>query len=122
MRRLLPLISFALAGCDPGVAFSPGAGDWGAHPVPDFAGQPRDGTTAFVSHFDVLRFTDALKGGGADDPQGFSTLAVVDTATMARPPLYPVCPTMHGMALSADEKTLYVTCGYTDQLALFDVA
>jgi hypothetical protein len=48
-------------------------------------------------------------------------VAVVDTVSFSRPPLYPVCPTEHGMVLSDDEKTLYVTCGYTDQLGILDL-
>src|SRR6185369_9495767 len=80
-----------------------------------------DGTTAFVSHYDLLRLQSQVQKALPED-QGYSTVAVVDTASMARPPLYPVCATSHGMALSSDEKTLYVACSQTDQLAIFDLA
>ncbi len=80
----------------------------------------RDGKTAFVSHYDLLRL-QAQVSKGLPEEQGFSTVAVVDTATMGKPPLYPVCATGHGLALSSDEKTLYVTCSQTDQLAVLDL-
>ncbi|MSP62662.1 MAG: YncE family protein [Myxococcales bacterium] len=80
-----------------------------------------DGKTAFVSHYDLLRLQAQVTKGQPEE-MGFSTVAVIDTATMARPPLYPVCATGHGMALSGDEKTLYVACSQVDQLAIMDLA
>ena len=81
----------------------------------------RDGRTAFVSHFDLLRLMTQVTAGTPAE-QGFSTVAVVDTGSMARPPLYPLCPTVHGVALSGDEQSLYATCSYSDELAILDVA
>jgi DNA-binding beta-propeller fold protein YncE len=80
----------------------------------------KDGKTAYVTHYDLLRLqTQLLKG---DPPEkGFSTVAIVDTATMIRTAMIPVCPTAHGEGLSADGNTLYVTCAQSDELALLDV-
>jgi DNA-binding beta-propeller fold protein YncE len=80
----------------------------------------KDGKTAFVSHYDLLRFMNQ-QSKGLPEADGYSTVAIVDTVSMSKPPLYPVCATGHGMALSADEKTAYVTCTQVDQLALLDL-
>lgn len=81
----------------------------------------KDGQTAYVSHYDLLRLTQQLTTGGPPE-SGYSAVAIVDTATMQRLALLPVCPTAHGMGLSADEKTLYVTCSLSDELAILDVS
>ena len=52
--------------------------------------------------------------------KGFSAVAIVDTERMVRLSLLPICPTAHGEGLSADEKTLYVTCALSDELAIVD--
>ena len=36
--------------------------------------------------------------------------------------MVPVCPTAHGVGLSADGNTLYVTCANSDQIAVLDVS
>ena len=79
------------------------------------------GTLAFVTHYDLLRLQSQLTAG--DPPQkGWSAVAIVDTATMLRLSLLSICPTAHGEGLSADEKTLYVTCALSDELAVVDVS
>lgn len=80
-----------------------------------------DGKTAYVSHFDRIRFMQWEQQTGQPESVGYSAIAAVQVGTMARPPLYPTCPTEHGMALSPDEKLLYVTCADTDQLAILDL-
>jgi DNA-binding beta-propeller fold protein YncE len=80
----------------------------------------RDGATAYVSHYDLLKLQDAL-GRGLPEAQGYSTVAVVDTATMAPPELIPVCATAHGLVLSDDERTLYVACSLADEVAIVDL-
>lgn len=79
----------------------------------------RDGTLAFVSHYDLARWTDQqIKGRPAID--GYSKIAIVDTRTMALLSLTPVCPATHGQGLSPDETELYVTCA-SDEVAVLDV-
>lgn len=80
----------------------------------------RDGATAYVSHYDLLKLQDALTHGRPAS-EAWSTVAIVDTATMAAPELLPVCPTAHGLALSSDERTLYVACSLSDELAIVDL-
>ena len=81
----------------------------------------RDGRTALVSHYDLIALQTQLEQG-LPAAAGYSTIAIVDTTTMAAPTLVPVCATAHGLALSADEKTLYVACSLADELAVVDLA
>jgi DNA-binding beta-propeller fold protein YncE len=81
----------------------------------------KDGKWGFVSHYDLLRLQAALSSG-APPESGYSAVAIIDTDTMTRVSLTPVCPTAHGEGLSADEKTLYVTCAFSDELAIVDVS
>ncbi len=78
-----------------------------------------DGATLYVSHFDVKRVLDELLGGGTEEAMR-SAIARIDTATMTREALVPVCPAEHGMALSADGATLYVACYGNDAVAVVD--
>src|SRR5262249_41443808 len=68
-----------------------------------------------------LRLQQALLSGGPPE-SGYSALAIVDTDAMTRLSLTPICPTAHGEGLSADERTLYVTCANSDQVAVVDVS
>lgn len=81
----------------------------------------RDGKTAWVSHYDLVKLEDALTRG-LPEPDGFSTVATIDTATLAPPALLPVCATAHGLAASTDEKKLFVACSVADQIAIVDLA
>jgi DNA-binding beta-propeller fold protein YncE len=79
------------------------------------------GTTAYVSHFDQIRLQRQIQEG-LPEKAGWSSVAVIEVATMQRTASIPVCPTTHDLEMSADEKTLYVTCAESDELALVDVA
>jgi DNA-binding beta-propeller fold protein YncE len=79
-----------------------------------------DGAFAYVTHYDLIRVQQAAVSGGSVE-SAYSTLAIVDTASMTRLSLTPVCITSHGEGLSADGKTLYVTCAQSDQVAVVDV-
>jgi DNA-binding beta-propeller fold protein YncE len=81
-----------------------------------------DGKLAYVSHYDLLRLMSALTSGMGLPDSAYSAVAVVDTDSMTRLSLTPVCPTAHGEGLSADGKTLYVTCANSDELAVMDVS
>ncbi|HEX8953548.1 MAG TPA: YncE family protein, partial [Polyangia bacterium] len=80
-----------------------------------------DGKYGFVSHYDLLRLQSALVAGVNLPDAAYSDVAVVQTDTMTRIAMIPVCPTAHGEGLSADGNTLYVTCANSDQLAVVDV-
>jgi DNA-binding beta-propeller fold protein YncE len=81
----------------------------------------RDGKLAYVTHYDLTRVQEVLMTGGTEE-MAYSPLAIVDTETMKRLSLIPLCVTAHGEGLSADGNSLYVTCALTDQLAVVDVS
>jgi DNA-binding beta-propeller fold protein YncE len=80
-----------------------------------------DGKTAYVTHYDVLRLQAQVTANAAPET-GYSDLAIVDTDTMARLSMIPICPTAHGEGLSADGKTLYAVCALSDELVAVDVS
>ena len=80
-----------------------------------------DGKTAYVTHYDLLRLEQQMQSAQPAET-GYSDLAIVDTASMARLSMIPVCPTAHGEGLSADGKTLYTVCAMSDELAIIDVS
>lgn len=80
-----------------------------------------DGKLAYVSHYDIARLQQQLlKGAPAE--QGFSSIFIIDTGSMTVLSQTVLCPTAHGQGLSADGRTLYVTCSLSDQLAVLDVS
>lgn len=81
----------------------------------------RDGTLAIVSHYDLARLADQLTRGRAPE-EGYSTVAIVDTASMRLLSNQPVCPTAHGLGLSPTGKQLYITCALSDELATLDIS
>jgi DNA-binding beta-propeller fold protein YncE len=82
----------------------------------------RDGRYAFVSHYDLLRMKEGLYSGVGLPDSTYSAIAIVDTDSMTRLSLTPICTTAHGEGLSADERTLYATCALSDQVAVVDVS
>jgi DNA-binding beta-propeller fold protein YncE len=80
-----------------------------------------DGSTAFVSHYDLALLQQQLTTG-APAVDGYSSLYVIDTSSMTVLSQTVVCPTGHGMGLSPDGKTLYLVCTQSDQLAVLDVS
>lgn len=81
----------------------------------------KDGKTAYVSHYDLLRLTSALTAGVNLPDAAYSDVAIIDTDSMTRLAMIPVCATAHGEGLSLDGNTLYVTCANGDELAIVDV-
>jgi len=80
-----------------------------------------DGAIAYVSHYDLKRLEDTLDAG-KPITAAYSAVAVIDTATMQRLALLPVCVTGHGLGLSRDERSLYVSCARSDELVVLDVS
>lgn len=79
-----------------------------------------DGSTLYVSHFDLVKILRVVQSGGTDDEKR-STLGVIDTASMTLTRLVEVCPAAHGMVLSPDAATLYMACYGSDRLAVVDL-
>jgi len=72
------------------------------------------GTLLAVSHFDLLRVTEAQRGE-APDPD--ARVLLLDPATMAVKSRIRVCPAPHGILFSKDGKRLYAAC-YSDEIAI----
>jgi DNA-binding beta-propeller fold protein YncE len=82
----------------------------------------QDARWAFVTHYDLLRMQSALANPSAPPEAAYSDLAIVDTSTMTRISMIPICVTAHGEALRSDETQLYVTCAQSDELVVVDVS
>ncbi len=80
-----------------------------------------DGKLAYVSHYDLARLQMQLSSG-APATDGYSSVYIIDTASMTVQGQVSVCPTGHGMGLSPDGTKLYLTCTQSDQLAVLDVS
>ena len=80
-----------------------------------------DGALAYVTHYDVLKLQQAIAEGKTEEA-AYSSLAIIDTATMTRVSMTPLCVTSHGEGLSADGKTLYAVCALADQMVVVDVS
>lgn len=76
-----------------------------------------DGRLLLVSHFDVLKVNEALRGEAEDFD---STLVVLDAATLETRASVPACPGMHGIAIAADSTRAYVSC-MSDELVVVDL-
>ncbi len=75
-----------------------------------------DGKTLFLSHYDLLKINEALRQGSPASEMD-SRLAVIDTETMTRKALLPLCPAAHGLKLGKDGTRLYASC-HSDELAI----
>lgn len=77
-----------------------------------------DGSTVFVTHFDLIKWGQGVTSGNIR--AGDSNLAVVDAATMTIKKRVPICPAAHGVEITHDGKTVYATCS-TDEIAVVNV-
>jgi hypothetical protein len=77
-----------------------------------------DGGKILLTHFDLLRITQAKPGASTDEL--YSRLAVIDVATRTREALVPVCPAAHGISVSRDGARAFVAC-WDDRVAIVDL-
>lgn len=77
-----------------------------------------DGKKVLLTHFDLLRITQASPGAGPDEL--YSRLAVIDVATRTREALVPVCPAAHGISVSRDGARAFIAC-WDDRVAIVDL-
>jgi DNA-binding beta-propeller fold protein YncE len=81
-----------------------------------------DGSRALVTHFDMKRAMDVAAKGGASPATMFAQLVVVDTRTMKRIVSRPVCTAPHGVVTTRDDKTAFIACYGSDEVAIVDLA
>ncbi len=79
-----------------------------------------DGATAYVTHYDLIALA-IQQANGMPITTAYSSLAIIDTASMTLRSVTPICVTSHGERLSADLHYLYVACAATDEMVMVDV-
>ena len=80
-----------------------------------------DSAYVLQSHFDLLSIIQAEQDG--EDPRLLeSPLAVIDSATLEKVAMIPLCPAGHGVGLAPDSSTAYVACWGSDELAVVSLA
>ena len=90
----------------------------GADPNPAGHALSADGTTLFVTHYDLRRWRGEV--AGPEPGRRDSNLMVIDTERMLVKARLPLCPAAQGVALAPDESVLYATCG-PDEIAVVDL-
>jgi DNA-binding beta-propeller fold protein YncE len=80
-----------------------------------------DGELVAVSHFDQRRVSEALGRGIVVGPELDARIILLDSRTLERRRLLPVCPAAHGLAFTKNGRTLVSSC-LSDEAAIVDVA
>ncbi len=70
------------------------------------------------SHYDLVTLAEAE----GDYAAAASSVVVTDGATMERIARVEICPSSHGIGFAPDGSQAYVSCGYSDELAIVDTA
>ncbi len=81
-----------------------------------------DRARALVTHFDMKRAMDVAARGGASPATMFAHLVVLDARTMKRLGSRPVCTAPHGIAVTRDDRTAFIACYGSDELAIVDLS
>lgn len=80
-----------------------------------------DRTRVLVTHFDMKRAMDVAAKGGASPSTMFARLIVLDAKTMTSQGERAICTAPHGVATTKDDKTAFVACYGSDELAVVDL-
>jgi DNA-binding beta-propeller fold protein YncE len=75
-----------------------------------------------VTHFDMKRAMDVAARGGASPSTMFAHLVVFDANGMNKLGSRAICVAPHGITVTRDDKTAYVACYGSDELAIVDLA
>jgi YVTN family beta-propeller protein len=81
-----------------------------------------DLSRVLVTHFDMKRAMDVAARGAASPATMFAHLVVLDAKTMKRIGSRPVCTAPHGVVTTRDDRTAFVACYGSDELAVVDLA
>jgi DNA-binding beta-propeller fold protein YncE len=81
-----------------------------------------DKKRVLVTHFDMKRAMDVAARGGASPSTMFAHLVVFDANDMKKLGSRAVCVAPHGMTTTADDRTAFVACYGSDELAIVDLA
>jgi len=80
-----------------------------------------DRRRVLVTHFDMKRAMDVAARGGGSPSTMFAHLIVFEAASMKRLADRAVCTAPHGIVTTADDKTAFVACYGSDELAIVDL-
>ena len=79
-----------------------------------------DHAHVLVTHFDMKRAMDVAAAGGATSKM-FATLQVWDAHALTMAGSRPLCVAPHGVTTTRDDKTAFVACYGSDELAVVDL-
>lgn len=80
-----------------------------------------DRARVLVTHFDMKRAMDVAAKGGASPSTMFARLVVLDAKTMKSLGERAVCTAPHGIVTTKDDKTAFVACYGSDEIAIVDL-
>jgi DNA-binding beta-propeller fold protein YncE len=81
-----------------------------------------DRSRVLVTHFDMKRAMDVAARGGGSPATMFAELLVFDARDMKKLAGRPICVAPHGVATTKDDRTAFVACYGSDELAVVDLA
>ncbi len=79
-----------------------------------------DGTRLLMTHFDLLKVSEAAAVDVDRGPTLDARLAVLDATTLERIAMIDLCPAPHGVAVTSDSKIAVTSC-QSDEAAVVDV-
>jgi DNA-binding beta-propeller fold protein YncE len=79
-----------------------------------------DRSRVLVTHFDMRRAMEVASAGGATSKM-FALLQMWDATTMTLVGSRPLCVAPHGITTTRDDKTAFVACYGSDELAVVDL-
>ncbi len=81
-----------------------------------------DRSRVLVTHFDMKRAMDVAARGAASPATMFAQLIVLDARTLRRVGSRTICTAPHGVVTTRDDRTAFVACYGSDELAIVDLA
>lgn len=81
-----------------------------------------DRKRVIVTHFDMKRAMDVAARGGASPATMFARMVVIDAKTMKRLGERAVCVAPHGVVTTRDDRTAFIACYGSDELAIVDLS
>lgn len=81
-----------------------------------------DRSRVLVTHFDMKRAMDVAAKGAASPATMFAEVVVLDAKSLKRVAARPICTAPHGIVTTRDDRTAFVACYGSDELAIVDLA
>jgi DNA-binding beta-propeller fold protein YncE len=81
-----------------------------------------DRSRVLVTHYDMKRAMEVAAKGGASPSTMFARLIVLDAKTMKSLGERAVCTAPHGVVTTKDDKTAFVACYGSDEIAVVDLS